>query len=819
MWSHAFTAFRRNLVRHPLYAALNIACLALGVAIFLVLGLLWRFETSYDRWLPQADSIFRLSAAYTFPGREPDALAITPAAALPLLRSDFPQITAATRLIPDELPMMVAGSVRKQPVGFVDPDFFQVFQLPMAYGEGAGALADPQSVVVTRAFALQNFGVADAMGRTVTLYIRDQPFAYRVAGVLADLPDNTHLKLNVLIPLTPAIEEGRRGFQGWDSPSALTYLRFHRVEDARLVSSGLQAFVGRRAGGASDTQLGPKPGEVLELQLDAVPDLHFADLGRRWGLTPGVDGRVVHTLGLLGVLTLLIAVLNYINLATARAALRAKEIAMRKVMGATRRTLMAQLLAEALLLAAIAALAGLALAEVALPLINTMGGAQLRLSYWGADSVWPWLVIIALGVGLGAGAYPALLLSRFQPAPVLASARTPGGGRLEARVRTVLIGLQFVVAVVFAISTFVMTAQADFVRKAERGFDRDGIILVESFQAREARPLQSALLDALRRVPGVETVSPAFREPGLPNEQLTEVRLAGGSEPVSMGLDVVGEDYLRAYGADLVAGRFFDRAHRLDDVGAQDPSAPPEAFNVVINARAVRLLGLPSVQQAIGRHLDVDGASATIIGVVRDMHFSAPTEPVGAVLYQFNTQRVPAATGVVRYAGVSEAEMSERLETAWRRVAPTVPFEARSAESRLADFYVPDQQRARLFGLGAALAIGISCLGLYGLAAFNTQRRFKEIGIRKTLGASTGDVLRLLLIQVLRPVVIANLVAWPIAWFFARMWLSRFDQRIDLNPLFFLTATVVTLSIAILTVIAQSWRLARSEPARALRQD
>jgi putative ABC transport system permease protein len=285
---------------------------------------------------------------------------------------------------------------------------------------------------------------------------------------------------------------------------------------------------------------------------------------------------------------------------------------------------------------------------------------------------------------------------------------------------------------------------------------------------------------------------------------------------ITMEGDDVGDDYLATYGAKLIAGRLLDRAHGLDDIGDPNQDTVRQA-NLLLNARATQLLGFSTPAEAIGQHVEEHGGSEVIVGVLGDIRLGSPQRPVAGIVYHYSSR--PGFTAEVRYRGASEPEIMARLAAVWRRQALAVPFAAKSADESLRDYYVPDEQRARLFTVGSVLAVAIACVGLYGLAAFNTARRFKEIGIRKTLGASTTDVLKLLLDQILRPVLIANLVAWPLAYLAMRGWLAGFDQRIGLSPLFFIAASLLALSVAVLTVVAQSLRLARSEPARALRHE
>jgi putative ABC transport system permease protein len=660
-----------------------------------------------------------------------------------------------------------------------------------------------------------------ALGRALTLTIDGKPQLYRVSGVLRDLPADTHLKFDLLVPLTPAFRAAHDAFKRWGGVEGFTYLRFRNAADAHAVQADLTNFVARRGSGDRETTLGPNASKILRLQLAALPTLHFKDVDVHGSFKPGVDSRVVASLAAVGVLTLLIAMLNYINLATARAALRAREVAIRKVLGATRGMLMTQFLAEAIAVALGSILLGLAMTELTLPIVNAVGGTSLKLIYFGKGGVGPLLMALALVVGVGAGLYPAVLLSRFRPAGVLAASRLPGGGRVDGAVRAALVTIQFAVAIAFAICTFVMSAQASFMQTADRGFRREGLILIDSLMTDSLNPRQGAIVDALRSVAGVRSVALSDREPAAPNQAIWSVSRPGmGEEKSDLVRETIGPGYFDTYGAKVIAGRPFDSAHGADDLDGQ--SVEPRkagSVSVMINEAALKPLGFASAGAAVGQTLRAGSQSHTIIGVVRNIRFMSARQPIAPMFYFYDARLVDEGAAAVRYDGVDAATMTARLAAAWRKVAPEIPFVSKTADARLADYYVPDEQRARLFTIGAILAVAIGCLGLYGLASFSTARRVKEIGIRKTLGASTTDILRLLIGQFLRPVLIANLIAWPLAWLAMRSWLSGFDQRIALSPLYFVAATLLTLLIAVGTVAGQAFAVARAEPAKALRHE
>ncbi len=815
MLSHALITFGRSLSRHRLYTALNLFGLAAGIAVFLVLLLVVRYERSYDRWIPHASDIYRLDTTWTLPGEAPSEEADSTFAAFPFLLADFPQIASATRVFQPRTAVSAGQVMDNERVSYVDAGFFDVLALPLVAGQPRTALADASSVILSESTARKYFGTGPYIGRSLDILQHGARHAFRVSAILRDLPLDTTLHFSILMPLTSVAMQGEGAFTHWGTSSGETYVRFRSRSDADTVASGLGAFVSRRAADTAVSHQAGQSRQVFTMSLVAVPDMHFHDISVV-GTQPGTDPRVVLSLGVVGVLALLIAVINYVNLSTARAGLRAREVALRKVMGATRRMLLVQFLGEAVLLALLAALAGLALAELAVPAVSALGGWSIGIDY---ATIVPFLVALGVLVGLGAGLYPALVLSAFRPAAILAASRMPAGGKLGGTVRTALVLVQFASAVAFAICTLVVDAQAAFIARADLGFERQGLIVVASTSAPELASRQEAIAARFRAIRGVVSVARSDRAPAAGNANSGTVeRVDAPDIAPSLVAEHVGPDYFPTYGIEPVAGRLLDRFHRTDD------AVFTNRLGTVINQRAVAVLGFRDPASALGHAFTIknwfeDGMTLTIVGVVPDMRFDSPRDAVRPQFYVQTTGPIGNAAAIVRFRGVPRAEIMARLQTAWRRSVPEEPFRAALAQERLSIYYRPDQDRARLFSAGAAIALGIACIGLYGLTAFNTARRVREIGIRKVLGASTRDVLVLLIGQFLRPVLIANLIAWPLAWVIMRSWLSGFDQRVALSAGYFLLVTAGALGLSILTVLGQAFRVARAEPAKALRHE
>jgi len=797
----------RSLTRHKLYAALNIGGLAVGIAVFLVLGLYVRFETSFEQWLPHHGELYVVQTQLQIPGSPFNgAYPVTMPGLFEELRQDFPGLVG-TRIRGGTQGGSVirANDAIGADVAQVDPSFFDVFDIPMVRGDGRRALADPSGALLSRNEAQRLFGDIDPIGQTITIAV-EAPQAYRVAGIFEDLPKNTDQRATILIPMprTPPAPVQWSWYK-WGMVDGATYFRFPNTAAARAFEAKMPAFVERHAG----QDLGPDPAKIIALSLLPLTRLHLQPPG---GVQSSGRTLTIVTLGLVGVLTLLIAIINYVNLATAQSGLRAREVAMRKVLGADRTMLIRQFLGEAAAMAAVASLLGMILAEVSLPIVNAAGGLSLSFPY---ALALPLLVALVAIIALAAGFYPAVLLSRFPAAAVLASARAPGGGRSGARSREILVVIQFGLAIAFMIGTVVLVAQTTHVRRSNLGFRRDGLLILPSLADKRIFPAQARpILDALRRLPGVISVGSSSSAPGLVNSSLDMIEQPTGPN-VTLANIPVGPEFFRTYAPQLLAGRVFDDAHGADD--SSDWTKWKYGRNVVINRKAVEKLGFHTPEEAIGKTVG-QAAPRTIIGVIDQLRFASPRTAETATLYQYARDVPTSAIAAIRYSG-DTADMIARIRLAWRRLSPQIPLVIGTADQRLADYYKADEQAAHLFGIGAGMAVLIGCTGLWGLASFNTARRVKEIGIRKTLGASSADIVKLLIGQFLRPVLIANLIAWPLAYAAMRIWLAGFDDRIALSPLFFAGASLLALAIAMLTVLAQALRASRAAPAWALRHD
>ena len=835
MWRNHLVLTLRLLARNKLYAFVNLFGLALGLAACLLILIYVRYESSYDSTLPDAERVFQLQNWFIGSESGPgSANRMTSFASGTALRKDFPEIETLV-YVGNNQPVIVQNgeaSISKN-FYFTDGALFDVLQFPFLHGDRRSSLSEPGQAVLTESEARRRFGTSNAVGRTLTLMIAGEPVDYRISGVIADPPRNSHIQLSIVARYDPQnFWAGTNFLTDWLPKNGWVYLKLKPGADVERIRARMPAWEKRNI---KDELVGGQRsnvGETNDWKLVNVRDIHLGEAQSAAGKA-GNDPRAIATMGLVGILILFMAIVNFTNLATARAGQRAREVALRKVVGASRRQLIAQFLAESILLAAAAMVVGLAMAEAALPSLNAFLESDMRLTYGGKDGLLLPAVLLVLLVGGVAGFYPAFYLSRFQPASVLKANRStaePGG---SGRLRNMLVLVQFAVAIGLIACTAIIHAQTEYARTTDPGYRRDGLIQIGNMYRRAILPVSDSLIREIRAIDGVTAAGRStigIATFGMENMNLTA---PGAAESVELELHRVDPNFFETMGIDLIAGRGFAESRALDDSTVDGFSETPEAdaaslarrgYSVVLNAAAARRLGYADPRLAVGKVLKADDGDVdangqtpvTVIGVVGDSRFRTIREPISPTMFSWDRQ----APGwlLVRYSG-SPHRIRAQIQKAWKRIAPDVPFEAEYGEDIIGRLYSAESARAWIFTGFATLAVLIGCLGLFGLAAFSAERRTREIGIRKVLGARTRDIVRLLLWQFSRPVLLANLIAWPVAWWAMRDWLNGFDTRIDLTPLPFLGAGAVALVIAAATMSGHAVKAARTRPVHALRYE
>ena len=830
MWRNYWTVAVRALAKNRTYSIINIAGLAIGMAACIMILLYVRYEKSYDNWLPNAENTYQLQAWYPHPHMgDPMFSQMSAYVSKGAIVKDFPQVERAGYILSANPVILKNGQASSgEDYVFTNDDFLQVVQLPLIAGS---TLTTDQTAVLSQSEAIKRFGSDNVIGKTITAVSRGISHDYRITGVFKDIPKNSHLKLNGILrtDFNAYWSDSPEFMTQWGWQSGWVYLKLRPGTDVKALQAQEPAWEKRNIPDEFNDGIRYNQGDDQDWHFVNVRDVHLGK-GQNGAMTPGNDRKTIATFAIIAILILGMAVVNFTNLATARASQRAREVALRKVLGATRSQLIVQFIAESILISAVAMLLALALVELLVRPFAAFLHSDITLDYFGSGGILLPAILLTLLVGIVSGLYPAFFLSRFQPAQVLkanrSAAETPGSGRLRAA----LVVLQFAVSIGLIICTAVVYAQTVYARTVDPGFKRDHILQVDNIGRKELLDRGDTIVEQMKRLPNVVAVGRTDLGMDTGNHMTTGVALPGATKSIDLGSYEVDSGFFDAMGLKLEAGRWFDPNRPMDDQTLPvqpDPAAEKamaaRGLNVVINDLAVKQLGFKSPQDAIGKTFrnqvfskDAGVSNLTIIGVVGDSRFGSVRQAIEPLMNRFS--RAGPNWMEIRYRG-DPAEVRAEVEAKWKQLAPTVPFEAKYSEDIVREIYKAEDSREQIFAAFSLLAVIIGCLGLFGLAAFTAERRTKEIGIRKVLGARTRDIVQLLVWQFSRPVIIANVIAWPVAWWLMRDWLNGFDARITLGPTPFLLAAALALGIAIATVVGHALKVARANPIHALRYE
>jgi putative ABC transport system permease protein len=753
----------------------------------------------------------------------------SPGPTMAALEKDFTQIETGVRLWDTHATLKRGADVFREAFIFADPTFFDVFKLPMV--SGVAALPDATAVVISEAMARKYFGSMPAVGQVIDGNFtfspeNNGPRSLHVVGVFKDLPDNTHLKIDFLARLNESdFEKAPWVTQEWTSNNTLTYVKLRRGAQVDTVTSGLKAFIDRNAPAVSFNGQDFKISDFMKLSLLPLSDIHLHSKGFGQLKPPG-DVRTVATFSAIAVMILIIACINFTNLATARASQRAREVALRKVLGAKRPQLVVQFLSESVLTALIALAIAIGLVELTLPTYNAVLDTHLGLDVSGFAVMFAALFVLLCLVGVVAGLYPALYLSGFLPSRILKankSAAAEGSGRL----RTALVVVQFAISIGLLVCTAVVYGQTVYAKTLDMGYNRNGLMIVRLSSYKQTGDFLLTLKNQVAKVPGVVAATRSNDVPTDTDENNDIVEIPGkpSPQPLIIGQKTVDYDFFTTYRVPLIAGRYLDEQHGADVYPEKQEDRETKGANIVINQKAVKRLGFGSAQEAVGQQLYASAGDVknpgrmmlTIVGVVADFAFRSAHEEIEPIMFVWREATFRNLT--LRYEGVTPATIHDAIGRIWHELAPDYPYRAEFLDQLVEDQYKAETAQSEMFAAFAALAIIIACLGLYGSAAFTAERRTKEIGIRKVLGARVPQVVKLLVWDFSKPVMLANLIAWPAAWLLMRDWLNGFQYRISLNPAVFVLAGAAALMIAWATVAAHAARAARSNPIHALRYE
>ena len=799
----------RTLLKHRFYSALNVLGLAIGLAVCLLIFLFVQDERSYDRHFAEADTIYRVRALFEAQQvHSEEARVAYPAA--PLLKKDFAEVVRAVRLIGiDQAPLFVQGERRfyEPHFFFADSNFFEVFDVPFVRGDPATALQAPSSIVLTESSARKYFDDADPLGQTLSYEDRAD---FTVSAVIEDLPHNTHFNFEMLAShgsMVPAYgEDIMQGLGSWGWPSTFTYLQLTPEADAVALEAKLPEFMERNEGQ-----------EELSLFLQPLQDIHLRS-HLELEMQPNGDIAQVYTFSAIALLILLIACINFMNLATARATLRAKEVGMRKVVGARRGQIVRQFLGQSLLMTFVALGIALLLVQAALPVFNDFLVKDLAVGYFDTALMLPGLLALGLVVGVGAGLYPAFYLSGAKIQTVLRGKAAAGlrGGM----VRKTLVVTQFMISIVLLVATGLVYAQMQYARNLPLGYDKDQMVIVSGFDRVDNDAYETLRNQLLAHTAILE----ATRSSLVPTDNLfagTGFRLPGQAEddePLFYRINPVNHEFFDAFGIEMVAGRAFSRAYSTDQISQPSEDDSTRAGAIILNESAAAKAGWQP-DEALGKTLRLADITFTVVGVAKDIYFSSVHHAIEPLVYfvgsggrdnlaiKVSTTDLPATLAYI--------------DQTWAEVVPTYPITRTFLDDRFNALYLQEARTGTVITYFSLFAVLIACLGLLGLAAFTTEQRTKEIGVRKVMGASVGNIVILLSKEFTMLVGVAFVVAVPIAYFLMDRWLQAFAYRLDIVQAWwiFAAAGVAALLIAWLTVSYQSTRAALTNPVKALRYE
>lgn len=813
MIKNYFKVAFRNLWKNKGYSAINIFGLAIGLASCLLITLYVTDELSYDRHFKNADRIYRINSDIRFGGAD---LHMTQTSDMmgELLKKDYPQVEEYTRLYTNDGPKLIRKGneyITETRVANADSTFFTVFQLPSIAGNTNTALNEPNTVVITESAAKKYFGSVNVTDKTIEVKEDNTNKPYRITAVIKDFPKETHFNFEFLF----SMKNVNYQWGQLTSHNFHTYLLFKPGTDYKAFEKNFDQY--------SDKYVLPyaqhfvkinsmdefrKAGNKLEYTLIPLTGIHLhSDFS--FEITPSGNIQYVYIFSAVALFILILACINFMNLSTARSAKRAKEVGIRKVLGTGRKTLIGQFLVESTITAAISLVIALAIAYFVLPLFNDVAAKSLSVKELLGKNILPFLILLPFVVGLLAGSYPALFLSKFKPIVVLkGNANT---NFKKSNLRNALVVFQFWISIIFIIGTIIVYSQLSYIRNKKLGFNKEQVLIIDGAYAL-GNNVQAFKNDVL----AMQGVSSGTLSSYLPVTNSSRSDNSYSKEAVmdtKSGIDMqtwkIDYDYIKTMGMEIVKGRNFSKEYGSDSAA------------VMITETTARMLGYDDpIGKTIYSPTGIPGDGALvpvqIIGVVKDFHFESLRKKLGPLCFFLGN-----STGLASFkvSAASVKNLIPQIEKEWKTLAPGMPFSYRFLSDSFDEMYRSEQRAGTIAIVFAVLAILIACLGLFGLVTYMAEQRTKEVGIRKVLGASVSNVVTMLSKDFLFLVLIASVFAFPVAWWAMNKWLQDFEYRISISAWVFVAAGSSALLIALLTVSFQAIKAALANPVKSLRTE
>ncbi|HEX6194188.1 MAG TPA: ABC transporter permease [Chitinophagaceae bacterium] len=799
----------RNLVKHKTFSVINIAGLAIGLGCFVLIALYVADELSYDRFNEKANRIYRVNSDILFGGTE-QRLAVSSDMMGATLKKDYPDVEQYVRFYTSNGAKRIKKGdvfITEENVANADSTLFDVFTLPVIAGDPNTALDEPNTVVMNETMAKKYFGTTDVLGKTIET-TENESTLYKVTAVMKDIPANSHFNFDFIF----SMDNVEYGWGNYLSQNFQTYILTRGKADPALwktrFTEVIQRYIMPQAKqfmDISSIEEFEKAGNKLEFSLIPLTDIHLHS-DRRVEMGVNGDIKYVYIFSAVAIFILLIACINFMNLSTARSSGRAREVGIRKVLGTERSNLIRQFLTESTLTAIIALLLAIAIAWLLLPYFNTLSGKSLSFQQLANSWLLPFLVLLPLVVGVVAGSYPAFFLSSFQPIHVLKGKLNTGVKR--SRLRSALVIFQFTISIFLIVGTIVVFNQLNYIRNKKLGFNKEQVLVINGTGV--LRENGNAFMNEVLNIKGVTSGTYSGFLPVASSSRndntFSKEAVMNSENGFNSQVWAVDENYIGTLGMEIIKGRNFSKDF------ISDSSA------VIINETTAKNLGYAD---PIGKKIyNNDGSGQTItyniIGVVKNFNFESMREDIGPLVLALGRSRWSTA---FRISTADISGLIAKIEKTWKGMVPSMPFSYRFLDDAFDEMYRAEQRMGKVALSFAILAILIACLGLFGLATYIAEQRTKEIGVRKVLGASVGNIVSMLSKDFVKLVIISAAVAFPLSWWFMYKWLQDFAYRVDIGWWVFAAAAGLAMLIALLTVSFQAIKAAIANPVKSLRTE
>ena len=775
----------RNIVRYKSYSFINIAGLAVGMACCIMIILWIQDELSYENFNKNLDNLYRMYQKQVYSGNQLLHTDNLPGVLAEELMATVPEVSDAARYLVAGNSIVENGDNRhfERGILFTDPSFFHMFTFPLIEGDKDEILIEPFSIVLTEETAHKYFGEENPVGKNITI---DNKYDFEVTGVLHDIPHNTHIGFDFVVPFARTKELLNTEFNRWGWNWPRTYVLLDENSSHTEFAKKIEGILGEHS-----------KGEVY-LYAQPVKDINLYSISGR-------KGYIIYIYIFSGVafLILLIACINFMNLSTARSNLRAKEVGIRKVSGAFQHSIIFQFLGESLLMSLLSLMLAVVLVEMFLPVFNNILNTKMSLDVFGNYRIIMMLIVISVTTGLISGSYPALVFSSLQPVKIIKGAAYSGSGK--ATFRNTLVLFQFAVSIALIISTVVIYFQVNYIKNRDLGYREDHLVYIDMLG--DSREKYETIKNEFLKNPNVVDVTATSILPLYAGNNTGSLDWEGKRPDQSVLINCVETDYnyIEAMGMEMASGRALFKQKSADSEGT---------FEYILNETAIAKMEMES---PVGKRFGSDENTGTIIGVVKDFHFASMKWEIAPMLIRANLQA--ASIVLVRINSPDMSDTIERLKSTWKELNPVIPMSYGFIDERIERLYRTDHRIGKLANYFTFLTIFVACLGLLGLASFTAQQRTKEIGIRKVLGASVASVVLLLSKELTKWILIANLIAWPIAYYTMNNWLQGFAYRISISPWVFLLSGAAALVTAIFTISYQALKAATANPVKSLKYE